>query len=243
MEKRSHWSSRLLETQENIDSLLEKSQNHSYDFKSKSEMKVINDVIEEKLGSREKELKDKARQDTLNLMENWSFIKRKFVNTFSDFLQKRIREKFTSSAITTFQTLELTDQVEGPLLISETYENHFSGPNFFLREFSYKHPFHKFCLSMGILEENSICHELDIQNIIYEVGQDFHNFINKDLIFGHVFSHFPKDLFNLSLSDNYFTPLLNASFSIEAHGSKNIFFLILPYDLTKHYLLEYEDIL
>ena len=96
---------------------------------------------------------------------------------------------------------------------------------------------------MGILEENDFCQEQDIQDIIYEVGQDFHQFINKDLIFGHVLSHFPKDIFNLSLSDNYFTPLLNASFSVEVKGLKNIFFLILPYELAKHYLLEYEDIL
>ena len=96
---------------------------------------------------------------------------------------------------------------------------------------------------MGILEEKGISHELDIQDIIYEVGQDFHHFINKDLIFGHVFSHFPKDLFNLSLSDNYFTPLLNASFSIEVENTKNIFFLILPFELTKHYLVEDEDVL
>ena len=40
-----------------------------------------------------------------------------------------------------------------------------------------------------ILEENDFCQEQDIQDIIYEVGQDFHQFINKDLILG------PKSLF------------------------------------------------
>ena len=96
---------------------------------------------------------------------------------------------------------------------------------------------------MGIPDENQVCQSSHIQDIIYEVGQDFHHFINKNLIFGHVFSHFPKDLFNLSLSDNYFTPLLNASFCIEIKNIKNIFFLILPYELVKHYLLEDEAIL
>ena len=247
MDKRSHWSSRLLKTQENIDSFIEKSQKGQTHLKTKDELQLINKVIEEKLGAREEELKEKARQETLFLMEHWHLIKRRFVNPINDFLQRRITQKFKNSsnatATASFQTLELTDQVEGPLLISETYENHFSGPSSLMREFSYKYKFHKFCLSMGILEENNFCHEQDIQDIIYEVGQDFHQFINKDLIFGHVLSHFPKDLFNLSLSDNYFTPLLNASFSVEIKGLKNIFFLILPYELAKHYLLEYEDIL
>ena len=243
MDKRSHWSSRLLETQENIDSLFEKSRKSDSFTKTKDELKVINEVIEEKLGVRERELKEKARQETIFLMKNWHFIKRRFVNPINDILQRRIKQKFADSAITSFQSLDLTDQVEGPLLISETYENHFSGPSSLMREFSYKHQFHKFSLSMGILEENNICHELDIQDVIYEVGQDFHQFINKDFIFGHVFSHFPKDIFNLTLSDNYFTPLLNASFSVEVKGLKNIFFLILPFELTKHYLLKYDDIL
>ena len=165
------------------------------------------------------------------------------MNPLNEFLQKRIQEKFLDTSTTSFQTLELTDQVEGPLLISETYENHFKGSSFLLREFSYKNQFHKFCLTMGIPDENQVCQSSHIQDIIYEVGQDFHHFINKNLIFGHVFSHFPKDLFNLSLSDNYFTPLLNASFCIEIKNIKNIFFLILPYELVKHYLLEDEAIL
>ncbi len=243
MDKRSHWSSRLLETQKKIDTLFEKSRKTYSNPKARGELKIINEVIEEKLGEREKKLKEKARQETLFLMENWHLIKRRLVNPLNEFLQRRVNQKFTDSAITSFQTLELTDQVEGPLLISETYENHFSGPKSLMREFSYKYQFHKFCLSMGIFEKNSISHELDIQDIIYEVGQDFHQFINKDLVFGQVFSHFPKDIFNLTLSDNYFTPLLNASFSIEVNGLKNIFFLILPFELTKHYLMEYEDTL
>ena len=243
MEKRSHWSTLLVENQESIDSLIDKTRKNYQDPKNKDDIQTINQTIEKKLGTREKELKEKARQETLFLVNHWHIIKRRFVNPLNGFLQKSVQKKFSQESKASFQTLELTDQAEGPLLISETYENHFSGPSFSTREFSYKSQFHKFCLSMGILEEKGISHELDIQDIIYEVGQDFHHFINKDLIFGHVFSHFPKDLFNLSLSDNYFTPLLNASFSIEVENTKNIFFLILPFELTKHYLVEDEDVL
>ena len=242
MDKRSHWSTRLVGSQENIDNLVTQSRKN-YPSQEKDEFKIINQVIEEKRGEREKELKEKSRQETLFLAKHRHLIKRRFVNPLNEFLQKRIKKKFSNFSTASFQTLELTDQVEGPLLISETYDNHFSGPSFLLREFSYKNQFHKFCLSMGLPEKNSICKPQDVQDLIYEVGQDFHHFINKDLIFGHVLSHFPKDLFNLSLSDNYFTPLLNASFSIEIQNLKNIFFLILPFELAKHYLIEDEAIL
>ena len=141
MDKRSHWSSRLLKTQENIDSFIEKSQKGQTHLKTRDELQLINEVIEEKLGAREAELKEKARQETLFLMEHWHLIKRRFVNPINDFLQRRITQKFKNSTTASFQTLELTDQVEGPLLISETYENHFSGSSSIMREFSYKYKF------------------------------------------------------------------------------------------------------
>ena len=124
MDKRSHWSSRLLKTQENIDSFIEKSRESHSNLKTKDELQLINKVIEEKQGAREAELKEKARKECLFLMEHWHLIKRRFANPINDFLQRRVKQKFKNSATASFQTLELTDQVEGPLLISETYENH-----------------------------------------------------------------------------------------------------------------------
>ena len=50
MDKRSHWSSRLLETQKKIDTLFEKSRKTYSNPKARGELKIINEVIEEKLG-------------------------------------------------------------------------------------------------------------------------------------------------------------------------------------------------
>ena len=99
MDKRSHWSSRLLETQKKIDTLFEESRKTYSDPKARSELKIINEVIEEKLGEREKELKEKARQETLFLMENWHLIKRRFVNPLNEFLQRRVKKKFTETFV------------------------------------------------------------------------------------------------------------------------------------------------
>ena len=64
MDKRSHWSNRLVSDQEKIDKLLFESQKNK-PYQKQDELRIINQVIEKNLGEREKNLKEKARQETL----------------------------------------------------------------------------------------------------------------------------------------------------------------------------------
>ena len=63
------------------------------------------------------------------------------------------------------------------------------------------------------------------------------------MIFGHVFSHCSKDLFDLQLSDNYFTPIVLASYSLQFGEKKNNLFLALPFEFTNHYLNDDQDLI
>ena len=236
MEGRNHWATKELSSQEEIDLIFEKlkKENNTCDIDQEA---VLNNV-----GQKEKALKKISQKEKIFLLNQSPFIKRKLVNPLETLILNQLNEVVPGGSVR-FMTIDLSNQVEFPLIISTNFESLFGEAPFLTREFSYKRKFHKFSLSMG---NDPLCKDFDdstLEDFLSKLGQSFNRLLNKKMIFGHVFSHCSKDIFDLQLSSNYFTPIVLISYSLHFKEHKNNLFLALPFELTNHYLNNDEELI
>ncbi len=226
-------SMRELKSQEEIDNLfdsLKKSQ-----LKSPQEIDLLKDAVKKNTGKKENEYKKKAKIEKNFLLKNRTIIKRRLLDPFKTIMLKVLKQHF-SDISTDFMGQDISNSVEGPLLISKTFESFTPPLDFLTREFSYKKKFLKFSLSLGEFGHDSTFRKDSLEIILSNLGQEFNKLINRKMIFGPVFSHCSKDLFNINFSDNYFTPMIISSFSMSFKNKKNTLFLIFPVDFINQFL-------
>ena len=221
-------SMRELTSQEEIDHLFESLKKSQ--LKSPEEIDLLKEAVKKNTGKKENENKKQAKREKNLLLKKCPLIKRRLIDPFKSIMLRTLEQHFTNISIE-FMGQDISTPVEGPLLIDKTFESFTPSLDFLTREFSYKKKYLKFSLSLGQFGNKST-----LEIILSNLGQEFNKLVNRKMIFGSVFSHCSKDLFNIKFSDNYFTPIIISSFSISYKNKKNTLFLILPIDFINQFL-------